>query len=666
MTQALELVVRRLEVLVGHQQHGGALTQLDLGDLGALLVEQEGRDLHRYLHVHGGGVLLHRLFLDDAQDLQRGRLGVADVAGAVAARAGDVAAFAERRAQALTAQFEQAELADRAELHARAVGAQRVAQAGLDLAAVLALLHVDEVDDDQAAQVAQPHLARDLVGRLEVGARRGLLDVGAARRARRVHVDRDQRLGVVDHDRAARGQVHRARERGLDLVLDLEAAEQRCVILVALDPRGRFRHHVVHELLGLLVDVVGVDQDLADVGVEVVPDRTDHQRGLLVDQEGALARLGRAVDGAPQLEHVVQVPLQLGGAAPDAGGARDQAHALGVLELVEVLLELLAVLALDAARHAAAARVVGHQHQVAPGQADEGGQRRALVAALLLLDLHQQLGAVGDHVLDLRVADGHAFLEELLGDLLERQEAVAVLAVVDEAGLQRRLDAGDDGLVDVALALFAPLDLGLEVEQFLPVDDRQAPFFRLRGIDQHAFHVHSFVREARGPPAHESDQARRRARPVDARNSVEEPEGIALDSTAHHARQGAAALKRWRVRPRGSGWACHGPGRGVARSFRTRAGRRAATGLRAIGARRGGGGPKTSGTSRGAGGSSPVPGAPPVCHRKTLLVGSYYAGSAAASRRLPLTLGAGPAARRGVASPNTCRRSGCRAHATAK
>jgi hypothetical protein len=64
-----------------------------------------------------------------------------------------------------------------------------LAQALLHLAPVLALLHVDEVDDDQATQVAQPHLACDLVGRLEVGAGGGLLDVAAARGARRVDVD---------------------------------------------------------------------------------------------------------------------------------------------------------------------------------------------------------------------------------------------------------------------------------------------------------------------------------------------------------------------------------------------------------------------------------------------------------------------------------------------
>ena len=130
--------------------------------------------------------------------------------GAVAARAGDVAAFAECRAQALTAQLQQAELADAAELNTCAIRAQCFAEPGLDLAAVLRLIHVDEVDDDQAAQVAQAHLARDLVGRFEVGAGRGFLDVGTPGRTRGVHVDRNQGLGVVDHDRAPRWQVHGA------------------------------------------------------------------------------------------------------------------------------------------------------------------------------------------------------------------------------------------------------------------------------------------------------------------------------------------------------------------------------------------------------------------------------------------------------------------------
>ena len=293
---------------------------------------------------------------------------------------------------------------------------------------------------------------------------------------------------MIDDDGAARGQGHGARVGRFDLVLDLETAEQGGIVAVAFDAGGVLGHDVLHELLRLLVDVVGVDEDVADVAVEVVADGADHQARFLVDQEGALGRLGCAIDGVPQLEQVVQVPLQLGRGAADAGGARNDGHALGVLELVHRLLEFGTVLALDAARDATAARVVGHQHHIAAGQRDEGGQGRALVAALFLLDLDDQFLAFTDDFVDAGLAGGDAFGEILLGDFLEGQEAVAVFAVVDEAGLKAGLHARDHGLVDVALALLASFDLDLVVEELLSIDDGKAPLFRLRGVDEHPFH----------------------------------------------------------------------------------------------------------------------------------------------------------------------------------
>ncbi len=366
--EARELVVGRLQRLVGHHQHIDALLEFDLGDFRALLVEQERGHVHRNLAQHRSGVVLERLLLDDAQNLQRRTFRVADMARTTAARAGDGRTFAQRGTQPLAAHFHQAELADRAELHAGAVLAQGIAQPVLDFAAVAAFFHVDEVDHDQAAQVAQAHLARHFVGRFQVGTRGGFLDVAAADRACRVHVDRDQRFGVVDHDRTTAGQLHHAGIGRFDLVFDLEAREQRRIVAVALDAGRVFGHHVRHELLCLVVHVIGVDQDVADVMVEIVADRADHQRRFLVDQERALAALGGAVDGVPELEQVVQVPLQLGCAAADAGGARNDAHAVRVFELVQRFLEVGPVFAFDAARHATTARVVGHQHDVTAGQ----------------------------------------------------------------------------------------------------------------------------------------------------------------------------------------------------------------------------------------------------------------------------------------------------------
>ena len=151
-------------------------------------------------------------------------------------------------------------------------------------------------------------------------------------------------------------------------MFDLRAREQRRIVTVALDACCMLWHHVCHELLRLVVHVVGVDQDVADVMVEIVANRADHQRRFLVDQECALATLGRAVDGRPQFEQVVQVPLQLGCAATDTGGARNDAHAVRVFELVQRFLQVGPVFAFNAARHATTTRVVGHQYDVTTSQ----------------------------------------------------------------------------------------------------------------------------------------------------------------------------------------------------------------------------------------------------------------------------------------------------------
>ena len=89
-----------------------------------------------YLGVEHRGVFLHRLFLDDPQDVQCGRIGAANMSRAVAAGARDIAAFAQRRTQALARQFKQAEARNLAHLNAGAIVAQELVQPVLHLALV--------------------------------------------------------------------------------------------------------------------------------------------------------------------------------------------------------------------------------------------------------------------------------------------------------------------------------------------------------------------------------------------------------------------------------------------------------------------------------------------------------------------------------------------------
>ncbi len=74
-------------------------------------------------------------------------------------------------------------------------------------------------------------------------------------------------------------------------------------------------------------------------------------------------------------------------------------------------------------------------------------------------------------------------MEKSAGNFLERQEAVAIGTLIDEAGFERRFDAGNDTLVDVALALFLGGGLNVEINQFLTIDNGDTEFFRLCRIE---------------------------------------------------------------------------------------------------------------------------------------------------------------------------------------
>ena len=98
MTQTRDGVRRRFEMHIRDQQDRDLVAQFDRLNIRALLVEEESCHINRYLNMHGACVFLHRLFFEDAKDVQCRRLGRADMTGAGTARAGDVAGFGECRA----------------------------------------------------------------------------------------------------------------------------------------------------------------------------------------------------------------------------------------------------------------------------------------------------------------------------------------------------------------------------------------------------------------------------------------------------------------------------------------------------------------------------------------------------------------------------------------
>ena len=355
------------------------------------------------------------------------------------------------RTQTLAAHLQKAEARDASHLDTRPVGLELVLEALFDRGVVTPLVHVDEVDHDEARKVAQAQLAGHFLGRFQVGLERGFLDRAFLGGPARVHVDRHQRLGHANHDVAARLELHHRVKHVGKVAFDLVAREERHRIGVMLHVLGMGRHDHFHEVLGMPVAQVALDQHLVDIAIVEVADRTVDQVAFLVDRRRRDRFQRQVADLFPLALQVFVVALDLGLGALGACGPHDQPRALRHVKRHGDFLELLAIDRIgDLAADPAATRGVGHQNAVATRQRQIGGQRRTLVATLFLDDLHQHDLAHLDHFLDLvaaraRLAHGpDVFLVVVIGD-----------------GRDIGVDIGSVRLGRVALVLVVAVSLGV-------------------------------------------------------------------------------------------------------------------------------------------------------------------------------------------------------------
>ena len=389
----------------------------------------------------------------------------------------------------MTRHLEQTEARETPDLDTRAVGLGGLAQTLFDGALITRLFHVDEVDDDQTADIADTQLATDFIGRFEVGVGRGRFDVTTARRAGGVDVDRHQRFGVVDDQRAARGQLHLVRIGRFDLTFDLIAREERDVVGVVLETAPTLCwHEALHVFGGERMGARLVDQYFADILGEVITQRTSHRITFPIHEEGCRARKHRVDDFVPLDLEVIEIPLQFFDGSADPCSTHDRPHPWRDHEGIHDVAHGIAVFALDATADAARTRVVRHQDEEATGEGDIGGERCPFVAALFFLDLNDDVLPFLQHLAHVD-ASATGLLEEVFaGDFLQRQEAVTFGTVIDEAGFERGLDSCNARLVDVRLLLLPRGQLDRQIEKFLTVNQCDAQFFLLRRVYQHSFH----------------------------------------------------------------------------------------------------------------------------------------------------------------------------------
>src|SRR5258708_7958280 len=224
------------------------------------------------------------------------------VAGAFAIRAGR----AQRPLQALLDAFagngNQTKIVELKNLVWRLVGPHRLFEHLHHLLAILALVHVEEIDYDDAAEVAEPDLPYDLLHCFGVG-----LDDGVFQAIRftdelsGVHVDGHQRLSLVDHDVAARFQPHLRTKSLFELRRDIERIEDGRRASVQLDTRNEGGLEALHESQGTLVHVFVVRPDGFEVFSKLVAQQALDNVEVMVQQGRRRPFFGFLADVDPEV-----------------------------------------------------------------------------------------------------------------------------------------------------------------------------------------------------------------------------------------------------------------------------------------------------------------------------------------------------------------------------
>ena len=198
--------------------------------------------------------------------------GAFDNALAAAMRAGDEDGARKALIGALTGHFHETKLGYREHMGAGLVTLEAILDACVDGLLILAVLHVDEVGNDQSTDIAKAELAGDFLGGFEVGLENGFFHVLRTFVAASVHIHCDHGLGLIDNNVAAAGQPDLTVKGSVDLGLHTKAFEDWLKTGVVLDgffgAFGNLTDKLLHALGGLGV----VDND----GIHLVGEKVAH------------------------------------------------------------------------------------------------------------------------------------------------------------------------------------------------------------------------------------------------------------------------------------------------------------------------------------------------------------------------------------------------------
>jgi len=162
-------------------------------------------------------------------------------------------------------------------------------QSGHDLIAVLALVHVDKVDDDDAAQIAQTNLPNNFRDGIEVSFHDSVFKAGClANELASIDVDRDKRFSLVDNNGAPRFKPDLRPESLIDLFGDAKLLKEWRFFGVELHAADKRGLKALQESKYPLVIGFAVDPDGGEVVSDLVAKDALDKIEIVIDERWRL------------------------------------------------------------------------------------------------------------------------------------------------------------------------------------------------------------------------------------------------------------------------------------------------------------------------------------------------------------------------------------------
>ncbi len=296
---------------------------------------------------------------------------------------------------ALPCHFHQTESRDRQDMCPGLVAAEAVTHPLVDSLLILAILHVNEIHDNESADIPEAKLAGNLVGGLHVGLEEGLVHVLAPLVSTGIHINGDHGLGLVNNEVSSAWEPDLAQKGAVNLALDGEIVEDRLLPAVMVDgffcPFGNLSNQNLHPL-GCF-DVVHMNgihifgKEIADGSLDEIRLKNKCAGGRFFNH--ALLHL------APLVKKEAEIANEKSGLLSLSRRADDDAHSIRQREFRENLAQAGAFLGILDFAGDSALVVEWHEHHVAAGHGNVGGDAGTFGANRPLGDLYHDFTANG-------------------------------------------------------------------------------------------------------------------------------------------------------------------------------------------------------------------------------------------------------------------------------